>query len=186
MLSFYSNVLWFWLLPHRPCLKTGLDVDRSYRPHCQRKHFPQEFQTCQCCQVGTYLLLFYLYHISYPNVSYFFFISYLIFLRLFNLYLLSYSILSYFSFILFFLLLFYLYHLSYPIFSCFIFITYLILSYLILSLSLILSYLLLFYLNHLFYPIYLILSYAYNQKFRKERKIFRLYTGFSNLTHMKN
>ena len=108
------------------------------------------------------------------------------YLRLFNLYLLSYSILSYFSFILFFLLLFYLYHLSYPIFSCFIFITYLILSYLILSLSLILSYLLLFYLNHLFYPIYLILSYAYNQKFRKERKIFRLYTGFSNLTHMKN
>ena len=118
MLSFYSNVLWFWLLPHRPCLKTGLDVDRSYRPHCQRKHFPQEFQTCQCCQVGSYsFFLFYFYHLSYPIFSCFIFITYLI---------LSYLILS-LSLILSYLILFYLYHLSYPIFSYFILITYFIL-----------------------------------------------------------
>ena len=170
------------------CLKTGFDVVRSYRPHCQRKHFPQEFQTCQCCQVGTYLLLFYLYHLSYPIVSHFFFISYL---RLFNLYQFSYPILSYFIFylilsslilslslILSYLLSFYLYHLSYPILSYFILITYLILSYLILSLSLILSYLLLFDLYHLFYPIYLFYLMLIIKSFGRKEKFYLYISGF--------
>ena len=59
-------------------LKTGLGVFRSDRPYCKREHIPQEFQACQCCQVGnlTYLILFYLI-LSYLILSYLI-LSYLI------------------------------------------------------------------------------------------------------------